>query len=233
MRFLADIYGFKTIDKLKEKKLDTSSTQDVMDYLCADKRKDNSYGFGVDTEKYSPERALQIVTVRYHMNLNSFQRYIATTIASDVSAATVAAIKENMSELQGVSIGEESLRVYPDSEYFAAILGYTGKISQDEYDAMSDKQKEKYDLTDIVGKSGIEQVMDEYLQGTKGEKIVYVNDVGKILDSKIISEPEAGNDVYLTLDKNLQITAYKLIEEKLSGIILRKLNNILEYIDFQ
>ncbi len=229
LRFLADIYGFKTIDELKEKKLDTSSTQDVMDYLCANKRKDNSYGFGVDTKKYSPERVLKIVTVRYHMKLNSFQRYIATTIASDVSSATVAAIKENMSELQGVSIGEESLRVYPDSEYFASILGYTGKISQDEYDAMSDKQKEKYTLTDIVGKSGIEQVMDEYLQGTKGEKIVYVNDVGKILDSKIISEPEAGNDVYLTLDKNLQITAYKLIEEKLSGIILRKLNHILDY----
>ena len=118
------------------------------------------------------------------MNLNSFQRYIATTIASDVSSATVAAIKENMSELQGVSIGEESLRVYPDSEYFAAIIGYTGKISQDEYDAMTDKQKEKYSQTDIVGKAGIEQVMDEYLQGTKGEKIVYVNNVGKILETK-------------------------------------------------
>lgn len=229
LRFLADIYGLRTIDELKEKRLDKSTSQDVMDFLCANKRKSGGYGFGVDTEIYSPERALQIVTVRYHMNLNSFQRYIATPIASDVSDATVAAIKENMSDLQGISIGEESLRVYPDSEYFAAILGYTGKISQDEYDNMSEKQKEKYALTDIVGKSGIEQVMDEYLQGKKGKKIVYVNDVGKILESKIIMEPEAGNDVYLTIDKDLQITAYKLIEEKLSGIILRKLSNILDY----
>ena len=229
LRFLADIYGLKTIDELKEKKLDKSSPQDVMDFLCANKRKSGGYGFGVDTKQYSPERTLQIVTVRYHMNLNSFQRYIATTIASDVSDATVAAIKENMSDLQGISIGEESLRIYPDSEYFASILGYTGKISQDEYDEMTEEQKKKYSLTDIIGKSGIEQVMDEYLQGTKGEKIVYVNDVGKILDSKVIAEPEAGNDVYLTLDKELQITAYKLIEEKLSGIILRKLSNILDY----
>ena len=237
LRFLADIYGFKTIDELKTKKiedskdkqLDKSSPQDVMHFLCLNKRKSGGYGFGVDTDKYSPERVLQIVTVRYQMNLNSFQRYIATTIASDVSAATVAAIKENMSDLQGISIGEESLRIYPDSEYFAAILGYTGKISQDEYDEMTEEQKKKYSLTDIIGKSGIEQVMDEYLQGTKGEKIVYVNDVGKILDSKVITEPEAGNDVYLTLDKELQITAYKLIEEKLSGIILRKLSNILDY----
>lgn len=237
LRFLADIYGLRTIDELKEKKiedlkdkqLDKSTPQDVIDFLCLNKRKSGGYGFGVDTDKYSPQRVLQIVTVRYHMNLNSFQRYISTTIASDVSDATVAAIKENMSDLQGISIGEESLRVYPDSEYFAAILGYTGKISQDEYDEMSKEQQKKYSLTDIVGKSGIEQVMDEYLQGTKGEKIVYVNDVGKILDSKVITEPEAGNDVYLTLDKDLQITAYKLIEEKLSGIILRKLTNILDY----
>ena len=229
LRFLADIYGLRTIDELKEKKLDKSTPQDVMDFLCANKRKSGGYGFGVDTKKYSPERTLQIVNVRYHMNLNSFQRYIATTIASDVSDATVAAIKENMSDLQGISIGEESLRIYPDSEYFASILGYTGKISQDEYDEMTEEQKKKYSLTDIIGKSGIEQVMDEYLQGTKGEKIVYVNDVGKILDSKVITEPEAGNDVYLTLDKELQITAYKLIEEKLSGIILRKLSNILDY----
>lgn len=229
LRFLADIYGYRTIDELKEKKLDKSSPQEVMDFLCANKRKGGGYGFGVDAKIYSPERMLQIVTVRYHMNLNSFQRYITTTIASDVSDATVAAIKENMSELQGISIGEESLRVYPDSEYFAAILGYIGKISHDEYDNMSEEQKEKYSLTDIVGKSGIEQIMDEYLQGTKGKKIVYVNDVGKILDSKIITEPEAGNDVYLTIDKDLQITAYKLIEEKLSGIILRKLSNILDY----
>lgn len=229
LRFLADVYGYTTIDKLKEKGLEKSTPQDVMDFLCANKRESGGYGFGIDTDKYDKERALQIAIVRYHMNLNSYQRYITTTIASDVSAATVAAIKENMSDLQGVSIGEESLRVYPDSEYFASIIGYTGKISQDEYDAMTDEQKEKYSLNDIVGKSGIEQVMDEYLQGSKGKKIVYVTNVGKILETKTITEPEAGNDVYLTIDKNLQITAYKLLEEKLSGIILRKLNTILDY----
>ena len=223
LRFLADIYGFRTIDELKEKKLETSTPQDIIDFLCAEKK------FGINTKNYSPERVLQLIIVRYNMNLNSFQRYITTTIASDVNSSTVAAIKENLSELQGISIGEESLRVYPDSEYFAALLGYTGKISQDEYDAMTKEQQKKYSLTDVIGKSGIEQVMDEYLQGTKGEKIVYVNDVGKILDSKIITVPEAGNDVYLTIDKELQITAYKLLEEKLSGIILRKMSNILDY----
>lgn len=227
-RFLADVYGCTTIEKLNAAGLSSSTADEVMDFLCANKR-EKDYGFGVDQTKYGKTRALQIVTVRYNMHLNSYQRYITTTIASDVSAETVAVIKENMVDLQGISIGEESLREYPDSIYFASIIGYTGKISQEEYDALSEEQQEKYSLTDTVGKSGIEQVMDEYLQGTKGEEVVYVNDVGKVIDTVSVTEPKAGNDVYLTLDKDLQVTAYKLIEEKLSGIILQKISNILDY----
>lgn len=227
-RFLADVYGFTTIDKLAKEGLADSTPDEVMEFLCANKRK-KDYGFGVDQTKYSKTKALQIVTVRYGMHLNSYKRYIPTTIASDVSNETVAVIKENMVNLQGISIGEESLREYPDSIYFASILGYTGKISQDEYDSLTKEQQKKYTLTDIVGKAGIEQVMDEYLQGTKGEEVVYVNDVGKVVEVVSMTEPKAGNDVYLTIDKDLQITAYKLIEEKLAGIILRKLSYVLDY----
>ena len=227
LRFLADVYGYATIDKLSDEER-ASAPQDVIDFLCANKRK-SDYGFGIDQEQYGKARVLQLVTIRYGMHLNSFQQYIATTIASDVSDETVAVIKENMYDLQGISIGQESLREYPDSKYFASILGYTGKISQEEYDALSDEQKKTYSITDIVGKSGIEQVMDEYLQGTKGKETVYVNNVGKVTETVSKTEPKAGNDVYLTIDKDLQITAYNLIEEKLAGIILRKLQPVLDY----
>ena len=230
-RFLADIYGYTTIDQMSEDEAN-ATPDDVMKFLCANKRetkKGTSYGFGVDQKLYSKARVLQIVTVRYGMHLNSYKKYIPTTISSDVSEETVAEIMENMNDLQGISVGEESLREYPDSKYFASILGYTGKISQDEYDALSEEQQKKYSLTDIVGKAGIEQVMDEYLQGEKGEETVYVNNVGKVIESEVITEPKAGNDVYLTIDKDLQITAYNLIEEKLAGIIFRKMSNVLDY----
>ena len=171
LRFLADIYGYTTIDKLSEKEKN-STPQEVMDFLCANKR-GKSWGFGIDQEKYEKSRVLQLVTIRYGMHLNSFQKYIPTTIASDVSDETVAVIMENLSDLQGISIGEESLRVYPDSKYFSSILGYTGKISQEEYDELSEEQQKSYSLTDIVGKSGIEQTMDEYLQGEKGKETVW------------------------------------------------------------
>ena len=231
LRFLADIYGHATIEKLSEKEKN-STPDDVMEFLCANKRKTStgtSYGFGIDQNKYSKPRVLQLVTIRYGMHLNSYKKYIPVTISSDVSDETMAEIMETLYDLQGISIGEESLREYPDSKYFASIMGYTGKISQEEYDALSKKQQKEYAITDIVGKAGIEQLMDEYLQGEKGEEIVYVNNVGKVIESEVIKEPKAGNDVYLTIDKELQITAYKLIEEKLAGIILRKMSNTLDY----
>lgn len=230
-RFIADVYGYNSIDMLSDDELN-STPDDIIDFLCAKSRKTKegtSYGFGIDRDDYSKERLLKLVTVRYAMHLNSYKKYIPVTISSDISDETMAEVLENQNEFQGIDIAEQSLREYPESKYFASIIGYTGVISQEEYDALSEKQQEEYSLTDIVGKAGIEQLMDEYLQGEKGEENVYVNNVGKIIESEVIKEQKAGNDVYLTLDKELQITAYKLLEEKLAGIILRKMSNVLNY----
>lgn len=75
------------------------------------------------------------------MSTNSYKRYVATTIASDVSDETVAEILENQSELQGVDIAQNSLRVYPDAEYFANIIGYIGKPDQDELEALQEENE--------------------------------------------------------------------------------------------
>ena len=60
------------------------------------------------------------------MSKNSYQKYIATQIASDVSDKSVAIIMENTDRLLGVTILEDTVRRYVDSTYFSAILGYTG-----------------------------------------------------------------------------------------------------------
>ena len=72
-------------------------------------------------------------------------------------------------------------------------------------------------MSDIVGKSGIEHTFDSVLQGEKGKTTFYVDNLGKVTDTVSMTDPKAGNDVYLTIDKNLQISAYKLLEEKLAG----------------
>ena len=124
-----------------------------------------------------------MINMRYAMGLNSFQQFMTTTIAFDVSDETAAAIMENQSSLTGVDIEEDSLRRYADGEYFASVIGYTGQISQEEYDNLSAEDKKQYSLSDIVGKSGIEQTMDSVLQGEKGKTTFYVDNLGKVTET--------------------------------------------------
>ncbi len=221
LRFVADVYGEPYVDDLTQERREQSAGE-IMHYLCSER-------YGLDDENNDPAYILKMVNMRYAMGLNSYQQYLPTTLASDVSNETAAAIMENQDALTGVDITEDSLRRYPDGEYFASIIGYTGKISQEEYDALDKDVKSRYSLSDIVGKSGIEQTFDSVLKGEKGQQTFYVDNLGKVTDIVSTTDPKAGNDVYLTIDKNLQITAYKLLEEKLAGIVLSRLSNVLDY----
>ncbi|MCD8133520.1 MAG: peptidoglycan glycosyltransferase [Clostridiales bacterium] len=219
--FRRDVYGRSSIDELSvnsEYGYDEAkaTTEQMFEYLL-DK-------FGLDTETWGRYRAYQIMTIRYALSLNSYQKYISTDIAQDVSDETVAVIEEHLYELQGVEVSEDTKRVYDYPEYFSHIIGYTGKISTDEYAELSESD-DSYTLNDIVGKAGIEQVMELELQGVKGYETVYVNNVGKILEVKESTDPAAGNDVYLSIDANLQIVVYDLLEQELAGIIYSKIIN--------
>lgn len=172
---------------------------------------------------------LDMVNMRYAMNLNSYQQYVKTTIAMDVSRETAAAIEEQKSELDGVDISEDSVRKYTDSEAFSSILGYTGQISEAEYDDLSEEDRKNATKSDIVGKSGIEKAYDDVLRGTNGETTFYVDNFGNVTETVSTTEPTAGNDLYLTIDSDLQKNIYQLMEEKLAGIILSHLENTLTY----
>ena len=162
------------------------------------------------------------------MNANSFQKYIATTVAYNVSEETVAVVMENCDNLEGVSVAEDTVRRYVDSVYFSQIIGYTGKISQEELATLKE-QNPKYDLNDTVGKSGIEYSMESELQGTKGSEDVVVDNVGKVIKTSNRIEPVAGNHIYLTIDKDLQEAVYNILEAKVASILLTKIRNIKEF----
>ena len=224
LRFIADVYGKLKIDELK-KEQKSNSAQDIINYLCTDKQ----YGYGIDQDSMSRQDVLKLINIRYAISLNSYQKYIATTIAEEISEETVADIMENMDSLQGVDIQEESVRRYNNSKCFANIIGYTGQISEDEYNSLDKDLKEEYDKTDTVGKAGIEKTMDATLKGRKGEVKVYVNNVGKVIDTVQGTSPKTGNDLYLSIDADLQIAAYNILEQELAGILLSKIRNTLTY----
>lgn len=219
--FRRDIYGRTSISELSvNKKLGyneaTATTEQIYEYLLEK--------FGIDTNIYSRYRAYQIAVIRYALSLNSFQKYISTDVAQDVSDETVAMVEEHLYELQGVEVQEDTKRVYDYPEYLSHIIGYTGKISTSEYEELVELD-DSYTLNDTVGKSGIEQVMDLQLQGKKGSKTVYVNNVGKILEVKESKDPTAGNDVYLSIDAKLQKVVYELLEQELAGILYSQIIN--------
>lgn len=223
LRFKADVYGHTSIDKL-ETEQELATPDEIMDYMCGEDR------YRIDEGGYSDEYRLKILNIRYAMSSNSYKRYVKTTVSSNVSDKTVAAVMENITELQGVSIEEDSIRVYPDAEYFAPLIGWIGKASDDEIEGFNSKLgEEKYELNDIVGKSGIEQYMELELQGTKGSQKISVDSVGKILNVSSVIEPIPGNDVYLSIDKELQIACYNILEQKLAGILLEKITNTKTY----
>ena len=158
------------------------------------------------------------------MGLTAYRKYESTTIASDVSKETMTDVLENSGNLKGVGIEESTIRVYNDSVYFAPIIGYIGKVWDDELEKLRETNPD-YELTDLVGKTGIEASMETELQGKKGSQTMYVDSMGRILEVVKRTEPEAGHDVYLTLDRDLQIGVYHLLEQQLAGIITGKLVN--------
>ena len=239
LRFLADIYGYTTVDKLKYEEKN-STPDDVVEYFCKRKK----YAIGtynnnpetgkrefVPREGYTNEEILKLITIRYTIDLNAYKKYVTTTVASDVSDETVAAVYENEDVLKGVSISSDTVRRYKDSVYFSQIIGYTGMISQEEFDEYNkDSENATYSMNDYVGKTGMELSMEQYLQGTKGREVLYVNNTGKVLEQASYTAPIAGNDIYLTIDKDLQIAIYHLLEQKIAGILVSKIRNVKEYI---
>lgn len=239
-RFLADIYGRKKVEQLVYNKNlgydeGSASAQQVMEYLQGSKKfnihiegKEYPDEKSEDIDYYTEDEAYKIMILRYAISQNSYQKYVLTTVAQNVSVETVAVIKENSAVLPGVDISEETIRKYNDSKYFSHIIGYTGKISQEEYDELSEKN-EDYTLNDVVGKSGIEQVMEEELQGGKGKEIFYVDNVGRILEVTDSEDATAGNDIYLSIDADLQKAVYDLLEQELAGIVYSKMIPAKEY----
>ena len=215
-RFRADVFGKNSADDLEYNK-DTgideanATAEQIMEYLMG---KDN---FGISS-KYDGDLAYRIVVVRYAMLGNRFARYKEVKIATDVSDKTVAYVNEHIDTLSGISVNEDMIRKYNYSEYFSSIIGYTGPISESEYTALHKKNKD-YTQNDTVGKAGLEQYYETYLRGKNGEQKFYIDNVGRI--SEIISSTDsvAGDDLYLSIDADLQKATYLALQNEIAAIV--------------
>ena len=226
-RFLRDYYGLKKVEDLDDEKgtyPSNLSARELFDRAC----KDNGLVDMKDPDgkaiTLTDQEALDIINIKYALRLMSYRKYEATTVASQVSDETVADILEHIGEMQGVNVEETTIRAYNDSISFAPVIGYTGKVPEDQLEGLQ-KKKDDYDINDIVGRTGIEYTMEHELQGTKGRKTIYKDSVGRIRETKDETDSSAGNDVFLTLDADLQEGIYHLIEQSLAGVLIKTIVN--------
>ena len=218
-RFKRDAYKSTSVDKLTPEQKNATA-KEVFEHL-----RHGKFMFDI-SDKYSVDDALKIMKVRFALLLNTYNRGNPISIAVNVNERVVAAILENSSELPGVEIAEHTYRYYNDSKYFAHVLGYTGSVNENEMSA--DKEK-YYNSTDQIGKTGIEYSFEKYLRGSKGSEEATLNSKYYVTGVKTISEPKAGDDVYLTIDSKLQKACYNIIERELATVLLSKIHNSASY----
>lgn len=203
------------IEYLKSKEMlhlnDYATAQDCFDGLI------EKYSL----QKYSQEEARNIASVCYGMAKNLFSVSSPYTFAEDVSTETVSKVKENSTFYKGVDVEVVPYREYVDGTLAPHVIGRVGAIDADEYAELKEKG---YKMDDLVGKDGIEAVMEEYLRGENGQKTVTTDKDGNV-SVKYTKDPVQGNTIVLTLSKPLQEAANKALAEVVEDLISKGYSN--------
>ena len=192
--------------KIKNDFDESLSAKNILDFLIEK--------YNIDS-KYSKEEKRKIAGVRFEMELRSFNSSTPYTIATDVPMEVVSYIREQGAKFAGINVSVEPIRVNVNGTVASHILGRVGRIYKEEYDVLKNKG---YGMNDILGKDGIEKIMEDYLKGTDGIQNIEQSVDGrtmKVLDNK---EPIPGNNIILTLDLNLQKIAEDSLAETIKGM---------------
>ena len=187
--------------------IDPNSTAvELMSYMRTRYNIDNSY---------SAEEMRIIAGVRYSINVRYAVNTADYVFVEDASMKLISSIMEN--KLVGIEVERAYSRKY-GTEYAAHILGYTGLMTQEEYEKYS---LLNYSTDAMVGKDGVEYAFENYLHGKDGKVIETRNSAGTVLATVYEEEPEPGNHVYLTIDSVLQEQTERILA---NGVSILKQN---------
>ncbi|MCL1786736.1 MAG: penicillin-binding transpeptidase domain-containing protein [Defluviitaleaceae bacterium] len=153
-----------------------------------------------------------------------FASYEPTPIifAYDVSPATIAAIEEQPHFFSGLFIDIETRRVYPGGRYVSHMIGYIRQINAQQLER---NEHLGYTENDMFGQTGLELSMEHALRGTPGRERFEVNAAGRRISEPIrYVEPQPGDKIFLTIDLELQMAAFYVLEDALSEAIIGRLS---------
>lgn len=149
-------------------------------------------------------------------NYNQWQDQVY--LYQDATPAQVAFISENKAELPGIELVVTSQRTYPFGSLAGQVLGYVGPIQAADAKKYTSKPY-NYELDQIVGRSGLEQQYEQYLQGQVGLNAVMINNEGIPIETLGMDPPPtSGDSLQLTLDGHLQSIAQSALADKLKQL---------------
>ncbi len=169
-------------------------------------------------ENYDTEDCRKIIGIRYELDRVGYSTFKPYEVATDVSKETVAMLEERFNEFPGITVEIQPVRTYPNDNLASHVLGYISKITSEKYEELKD---EGYTTNDNIGRSGIESVMERFLRGKNSLQKVEVSANGKYTYTQT-EGTEAGAQVYLTLDAELQKVAENALKTTINDIATGK-----------
>lgn len=215
--FTKDEKDFYTYYAQKDK---ANSTDDVVDILSEEKDAGEilSYIKKVDKlEDYSDQEAIGILTIDNKLNRQGNFGYRPINIVYHLDESTVLKIEEKIDKASGIIVDTIPIRNYPNRYLASHVLGYMGPIATG--DEVNKYVNDRGYLRDeIIGKTGIEESYEDNLKGKNGRSLVTVDSAGNRRQTISKSTSEPGDDVYLTIDRDLQEQAEKSLKGVLEAI---------------
>ncbi|MGL5615325.1 MAG: penicillin-binding transpeptidase domain-containing protein [Sarcina sp.] len=164
-------------------------------------------------QTYSLEQIRKYVLIKDSSKMQSYSSFKAITLAKGIKEDTALIFYQKLNDLPGVDISLDPVRYYPYGDLASSVIGYMGAIPGTQKNKYADRG---YDLSsDLVGKSGIESALEDQLRGTKGGVMAKVDVQGKPKENLYSIEATPGNSVTLTIDKDVQASAEKMLKTQL------------------
>ena len=179
----------------------------------------------VFTKYGKPEQALTLAVIKKRMDLAHVQNTysVPRRIKVGLSEAEMAYFAENHDLYPGLEIIEESVRNYDKDEVAVQLLGYLKKYrgvreSMSKYQEKSDEEDTKLQYLDDedVGIDGLEYMYQDVLRGQNGVKLYPVNAQNTIIGPPTVTVPVKGENLYLTIDKRVQLLTQQAIMDHLA-----------------
>ena len=172
--------------------------------------------------EWTEEEARQVIGLRYEMDLRNciptMAKYVFVSDATDEQLSAIVELN-----IPGMDVEASTVREY-STTYAAHILGYVGAMNAEQWEYY--KNIPGYEMDAEVGQDGLEAAYEEYLHGVDGWREDTVAADGTLISSRYLSEPQAGSNVEVSIDMNLQRAAEDTLAQVIYNLVYGDDNHV-------